>query len=171
MARSAAGERRVVVGRIGGAHGVRGWVRAQSYTDPPEALFSYRPLQLRSAGLWQDCELEQAQLTQRGVLLKLAGVDTRDQAGRLNGTDLAVPRSVLPPVAAGQYYLSDLEGLEVRTPQGEVLGSLDHFLETPAHPVMVIRGQREHLVPLVAERLLEVDLVSGTMTVDWQAEW
>jgi len=171
MARSADGERRVVVGRIGGAHGVRGWVRARSYTDPPEALFSYRPLLLQSAGAWRDCELEKAQLSERGVLLKLAGVETRDDAGRLNGAELAVPRSALPPVAPGQYYLSDLEGLEVRTPAGEVLGSIDHFLETAAHPVMVIRGEREHLVPLVAERLLEVDLACGRITVDWQADW
>jgi len=164
-------ERLVVLGRVGGAFGVKGWVKARSYTDPPGALLGYGPLWLRHGAEWRRHTVESGGCSARGVQLKLAGVDDRDQASALRGAEIAVPRSALPALARGRYYLTDLEGLEVLSPQGAMLGTVSHFIDTGSHPVMVIRGEREHLVPVVPDRLLEVDLANGRITVDWQPDW
>lgn len=165
------GRRRVILGRIGAAFGVCGWVKARSYTEPPEALFGYRPLCMGTADAWREVELEAGRVTGRGPVLKLVGIDTREDAAVLNGLEIAVPRSSLPPPPPGQYYWVDLEGLEVLSPEGHRLGRVDHILDAPAHPVLVVEGEREHLVPMVRDRVLKVDLERGRITVDWQPDW
>jgi 16S rRNA processing protein RimM len=135
-------------------------------------MLDYENVLLGKSGVWRTESVETGRATARGVQFKLLGVDDRDSASLLVGADVAVPRSALPPVEPGRYYLHDLEGLEVVTPTGELLGDVTHFLQSPAHPVMVVRReQKEHLIPVVAERLLAVDLQQGRITVDWQADW
>jgi 16S rRNA processing protein RimM len=81
-----------------------------------------------------------------------------------------VDRGELPPTAPGEVYWHDLVGLEAYTPDGVALGRVSAILELPAHPVLVLKGDRERLVPLVAERLAGVDLEGGRMTLDWHPD-
>ena len=107
----------------------------------------------------------------RGVLAKLAGIDTPEEARLKVGAEVGVPRSALPPPAQGEYYWSDLEGLEARAKDGTVLGRVDHFRSTPAGSVVVIQGEREHWVPFVRDRIVSVDLEAGRIVFDWAADW
>jgi 16S rRNA processing protein RimM len=82
----------------------------------------------------------------------------------------------LPKPAAGQYYWDDLIGLEAVSPEGELLGRIEDIRATAAHALLMIVGLRdgkrvEHLVPLVSERLLNVDLSAQRATVDWDSSW
>jgi 16S rRNA processing protein RimM len=61
-------------------------------------------------------------------------------------------------------------GLDAWTPGGEPLGRVDGVLELPAHPVLVLRGERERLVPLVPDRVVSVDLEAGRLTLDWHPD-
>jgi len=106
------------------------------------------------------------------VIARLDGVDDRDAARALIDRRIEVPREALPPPGPGEYYWADLEGMRVRTREGRALGEVDYMLATPAHDVMVIRGERERLVPFVQERfVLEVDLAGGVIVVDWDPEF
>lgn len=164
-------DRIVTLGRIGGTFGVAGWVKVQSFTDPPDNLLDYEVLQLKRRGEWAPAEIEEGRCTNRGVLLKLSGVDSPEEAQSYNGAELGVRRSDMPPPAPGEYYWTDLEGLEVVTPTGELLGRVDHFRLLPANPIVVIRGEREHLVPFVKERIVAIDLAAGRIVLDWGADW
>lgn len=166
------------MGRLSGVYGVRGWLRIHSYTEPREALLSYKDWLLEIDAHWRAVTPDEARVHGRGLVAKLAGVDDRDAAALLVGARIAVARALLPATEAGQYYWSDLVGMTVRHRDGRKLGTLAYLLATGAHDVMVVRdgddrqaaGSREILIPFVMEEIvLDVDLSAGVIDVDW--EW
>ena len=81
-------------------------------------------------------------------------------------------RKQLPAAQPGEYYWSDLQGLEVVTLQGESLGTVDHLLETGANDVLVVTGERERLIPFVLGQVVDdVDLERGEIRVDWDRDF
>jgi 16S rRNA processing protein RimM len=80
---------------------------------------------------------------------------------------IGVPRSELPPREDRDYYRADLIGCEVVNLAGVRLGAVAHFIEIPAHAVMVVRGEREYWVPAVPQHLRRVDLEARQVVVDW----
>ena len=162
---------RVVLARIGGPHGLLGWVKAESFTDPPENLGLYRTVELLREGVPRTGEILEWKRAGRGIALRLAGVETIEAARALNGVEIAIERGELPPAEPGQYYLHDLVGLQGSSREGVPLGTVTGFLELPAHPVLVlVEGERERLVPCVRERMLEVDLDGGRIILDWHPD-
>ena len=99
--------------------------------------------------------------------MKLAGIEDRDAAQTLRGAPIAVPRSELPPGDERDFYRADLIGCEVVNLAGVRLGAVTHFIEIPAHALMVVRGEREYWVPAVPQHLRRVDLKSRQVVVDW----
>lgn len=165
--------RTVLMGRILGAFGVRGELKVESYSEPLAAVLRYRPWILRdAAGTWREVEDVRGRETAKGVVARLPGVDDRDAADALRGTEILVPRTVLPPPAPGEYYWVDLEGLRVRTVEGVDLGTVAQVLPTGANDVLVVRGDRERMIPFVQPQYVTaVDLDAGTLTVDWDPDF
>ena len=160
----------LVLGRIVGLFGVRGWVKVFSYTDPREAVLKYRGLLLGQHGKWQSVEVAEGQRHGKSVIVHLEGIDDRDQAAALVGAEIGVSRDALPGLEDGQYYWSDLIGMKVVHLDGTVLGTIESMLETGAHDVMVLAGDQERLIPFVKDRIvLDVDLAERLVSVDW--EW
>ena len=164
-------QRRVVLGQVGGPFGVQGWVKVHSYTDPPENILGYGRWQLGRAGQWREVEVEDSKVTAKGVLAKLAGVATPEEARLATGEQIAVGREQLPELAPGEYYWSDLEGLAAFGRELRPLGRIEEFRATPGGTVVVIRGERQHWVPFVKERIVAVDLDAGRVVLDWDADW
>jgi 16S rRNA processing protein RimM len=168
---TAAPVRSVVIGRIGGAHGLRGWLKVLSFTDPPDNLLQHPVWSLRGPdGTATDYRLRDAEFDGRWLRASLEGVEDRDAAELLRGMEVVVARSALPPAGQREYYRDDLLGMEVRNLAGVVLGRVSHFVDAPAVPVMVIRGEREHWVPAAPPHLLRVRLEQGEIDVDWPEE-
>jgi len=165
-------ERRVVLGRISGLFGVKGWVKLHSWTQPADGLLDYPEVELGQAGHWRPARLVEGQPHGRGYIGRFEGIEDRDAAAGLIGAEIAVPREQLPPAKAGEYYWVDLVGLEVVTSEGESLGHVDHLLETGAHDVLVVAGERERLIPYTpGVHVLEVDLDGGRIVVEWDPEF
>jgi len=167
------GAEMVTVGRIAGLHGVRGWVKVYSYTEPRENILTYSPWYLRREGRWQAHALAGGRRQGKGVTAHLEGFDERDAAAALMGVEIAVRRDQLPATAANEYYWSDLIGLEVVDASGAALGRVDHLLETGANDVLVVReGELERLIPYVPQVVVRrVDLAAGRIEVDWDPAW
>lgn len=170
MPRSAGnGSRVVVLGRVGAPFGVQGWVRVESYADPPEGIASHGAIGIGSHG--ERREIVEWKRVGRGHLaLRLEGVVSVEDARRLTGEQIWVERAELGELPPGEYYREDLLGLEAVNREGRALGVVDGFIELPAHPVVVLRGERERLVPLAGGRLIEVDLAAGRVTFDWHED-
>jgi len=88
------------------------------------------------------------------------------------GSEIGIRRDQLPDTAPGVYYWGDLQGLEVVTGDGESLGTVDHLIETGANDVLVVKGDRERLIPFVLQQVVtRVDLDTGTIQVDWDKDF
>ena len=167
------GNEYIVIGRITGIYGVRGWVKIFSHTQPRENILSYATWYLKEQGAWVTCELETGRVHGKGVVAKLKGCDDRDAAAALMGNTIAIRREQLPQAAADEYYWADLIGLKVVTPEGVELGVVDSLLETGANDVLVVmQDGMERLIPFVQGRFIKgIDLASGVITVDWDPEF
>lgn len=162
----------VVVGRVTAAFGVLGWVKVLSYTRPPDNLLSYQPWCLKRDGAWLPWALDGVRLQGGTILAKPSAVTERNGASALVGSEIAVSRDVLPATDPGEYYWSDLIGLDVYTLQGIHLGRIERMIETGAHDVMQVAGERERLIPFVrGVHVRDVDLAAGRVEVDWDPEY
>lgn len=162
----------VIIGRISGLYGVKGWVKIYSHTRPKKNVLKYRPWFIQQEQAWVPRELEEGRSQGKGIVAKLLGCDDRDQAAELLERDIAVRRSQLPRPEQGSYYWADLQGLRVLTREGVDLGVVDYLFETGANDVLVVKGERERLLPLLMDQVvLEVDLDAGLMRVDWDPEF
>ena len=102
----------------------------------------------------------------------LEGIADRDAAEALPGVEVAVWRDGLPALAEGEFYWSDLVGLTVATTEGVDLGVVDRMMETGANDVLVVKGERERLIPFLMDDVVrQVDLEAGHMEVDWDPEF
>ena len=165
-------DRRVVLGRVSGLFGVRGWVKLHSFTRPPENLLEYREFALGAGASGPPLCLEEGRRHGKTLIARFAGIDDRDAAAALVGRELSVDRAALPETGGDEYYWADLIGLEVRNRDGAVLGRVEKLLATGANDVLVVRGDRERLVPFVqGQFVLDVDLDGGRITVDWDPEF
>ncbi len=157
----------IQLGFVGAPFGVRGWIKLRSHTDPPERLLEHRSLVLGQGSVWQSYRIEASGRSGGALTVKLAGVDNRDQAQALRGAQVCVPRSELPERDDRDYYRADLIGCEVVNLDGISLGSVQHFIESPAQVLMVVRGTREFWIPAVPQHLRRVDLQARRVVVDW----
>ena len=165
--------RRILLGRIHGAFGVRGELKLESFTEPAATIFRYQPWTLRDAQ-GRECELSGARgrETNKGLVATFADIADRDAAEGLRGTEIYVPRSALPPPKPGEYYWVDLEGLRVVNTEGADFGTVSHLFSTGANDVLVARGERERMIPfLEPDYIRSVDFDAGVVTVDWDADF
>lgn len=167
-----------VVGRILGVHGVQGWVKVYSYTDPMDNLQHYQPWHLKQGSHWKPVKVTGFRPQGKGLIAQIDGITDRDEAASLVGQDIGVPRDLLPTSGEGEYYWRDLIGLRVRHVDGMDLGKVVRMLETGANDVLAVRGdsnsldRRERLIPWLPDDVItEVNLAEGRMTVDWDPEF
>lgn len=162
----------VTLGRVLGAWGVKGWIKVYSYTDPRENIVNFPVWSLAQDGQRRSVELEQGRRHGSHVVVKLRRVDDRDAAELLAGAEIRVERAELAPCDDGEYYWTDLEGLRVVTREGVDLGEIDHLFATGSNDVMVVIGDRERLIPFLAEQVVHaVDLDGGRVIVEWDPEF
>ena len=161
----------ICVGRIIGAQGVKGWVKVFSDTSPRENILSYSPWKIQTGGRMQTVEVS-GRLQGKNVVVKLDGVDDRDAAIELVGSKIYILPEQLPNLDEGDFYWSDLIGLEVESLQAEPLGIIETMMATGANDVMVLQGDRERLIPFVMDDVVrEVDLANNRVVVDWKPDY
>jgi len=168
---------RVGIGRIAGVFGIKGWVKIESWTRPAENILEYADWQVGRSANWRAMHLVQGRSHGKGFIAQLADANgvvcsDRSEAERLAGSEIAILRGQLPPLAEGEYYWAELQGLEVRHLDGRVLGRVQEVIETPAHDVLAVAGERQRLIPFVVGPIVhKVDVAAGCIEVDWDPEF
>ena len=163
-------DKQVALGYISAVHGIKGWVKIHSWTRPLEAILDYQPWLLGKEQ--KPVSILDGRKQGKSLVALLPGTNDREQASEFVGQKIFVERKQLPETGPDEYYWSDLEGLEVHTLDGEILGRVDRLMETGANDVLVIRGQREHLVPFIQGQFVRrIDLETGRIDVDWDPEF
>ena len=160
--------RTVLVGEITGSYGVRGWVKVRSYTDPPGSILRYTPWLLERKGRPVEYPLIDGKPHGGNVIALLQGIENPEQARELRGSRILVDRAVFPPAEPGNFYWVDLVGLNVKNLNGQNLGRVEDLMATGANDVLIVRGDRERLIPfLTGATVRSIDLQAGEILVDW----
>jgi len=158
----------LTLGQIAGPHGVRGWLKVNSFTDPPEALLETPEWSLmRPDGRCIEVEVVHAAGHREQLRVALAKIEDRDAAQALSGSWILVQREQLPELAEREHYRDDLLEFEVQNLEGAQLGRLSHYVDLPAGTVMVVRGAAEHWIPAGPSHLRKVELEKRRLLVDW----
>lgn len=164
-------DQHVVIGRINGLYGVHGGLRVFSYTEPREQIFAYRIWQLKKKDAsWGARKVVSSKGAGKGLVAFLEGITDREQARELIGVEIAVTRDQLPPLAADEYYWTDLLHMEVVDTHGRLLGQVVELQNTGANDVMVVQGGTKVMIPWVMDEVIkQVDMEAGRVYVDWDA--
>lgn len=162
----------IVVGKISGVFGVKGWVKVRSYTEPTRNILSYSPWYLRNKTGWQVVDVKESRQHGGIPIAQLGEIRDRDQALLLRGTEIAISHAQLPKLSADEYYWSELTGLAVRTVDNIDLGTVARVMATGSNDVLVVAGDRERLIPYIREQVIKtVDLVNHLIVVDWDPDF
>ena len=103
-----------------------------------------------------------------GFVARLSGIDDRNAAVEIRGSLVGVPASNFPPPGPGEYYWRELIGLRVVNSDGTLFGTVERLIETGAHDVLVVKGERERLIPFVERFVTGVVQEDGLLRVDWE---
>ncbi|MDQ4000828.1 MAG: ribosome maturation factor RimM [Actinomycetota bacterium] len=151
----------VVIGVISAPHGVRGTLRVKSLGAGRHLRRGVEPVVEGERR-----RILAARETPKGFLIDLEGIEDRDLAGSLRGSELLLGREELDAPEEGEFYVGDLVGLEAYEEAGARVGSVADILETPAHEVLVVQDYDEEIyVPFTFEHVPKVDLEGGRIVV------
>lgn len=166
-------ERRILLGRIVGAFGIRGQIKIESWTEPRDAIFRYQPwILVEASGNERQFSGARGKESGKHLVATFPDVTDRDVVEAMRGTDIYVPRSTLPPPKAGEFYWVDLEGFRVVHVDGFEFGTVSHLFSTGANDVLAVRGDRERMVPFVEPDFVKsVDFEARLITVDWDPDF
>ncbi len=164
----------ITLGKVVGVFGVKGWVKVFSETRPKEQIFKYSPWTLTLKNSVNEVKVLSGRPQGKGLVASLAGITDCDAARLLIGAEISVPQEALPAAGIDEYYWSQLTGLRVETTDGLLLGKVTGLLETGANDVMVVKGDvadKEHLIPFTEFAVIDVDIDSGKLIVDWDPDF
>ena len=160
----------VELGRVLRPHGVSGAFIVSAYTEDPETLLTGSGLELWSPDgrTRRRAEGLTGRPATAGLIVKIPGLDRREEAAALKGWLLVRPRALLPPLPDDEVYWADLLGLSVSTPAGRALGRVGNLMEAGAGLLLVVSDQdgAERLIPFQPDFVAELDLEGGRLVVD-----
>ncbi len=161
----------LTLGQVGAPHGIAGWLLVRSFTDPPDSLLDHEEWQLSAPnGATRTIRLLEGVPYRNGLRVRFEGIADRTAAQALTGWWVRIARENLPPLAEGEHYRDDLVGFTVRNVEQVELGRVDYFADLPAGAVMVVKGEREHWLPVSKQHLLRIDAGQRLIEVDWPAQ-
>lgn len=159
----------ILIARAVRTRGLKGELVADLLTDFPERFEAVSQLTaVTRSGQQKVVELEDYWFQKDRIILKFKDFDTIEQATELVGCDFALPADERVPLEEDEYYDWELEGCTVQLVDGEVVGKVSSILKTGGTPILSITGDdgREHLVPLAAEMMVEINVAAKSIVID-----
>jgi len=162
----------IIIGRFGRPQGLKGLVRVISFTEPQHNITNYVPWYTRLNNTWQQITVLDIERHNKFILVQIKGYQQREQLSLLTNLDIAVPRSQLPNLPAGEYYWHQLMGMKVVNKDGLILGDVTDLLETGSNDVLVVSGEKRHLIPyILGDFIVHIDDEKRVITVDWDVDF
>lgn len=169
--RSNINDKPVAIGKLGKSHGIQGWLRFYSLTDPQDNALHYRPWLLATDSGLVEVNLENSSQWRQCFLVKLNAYDSINEVKPLANHSVYTWRQQFEPLADGEYYWADLIGLQVYNLEGQYLGTIDHLLATGANDVLYVKHDNgKRLVPYIDQVINRIDPAEGYIVVDWNEQ-
>ncbi|HCM46960.1 ribosome maturation factor RimM [Colwellia sp. 75C3] len=168
-------EKQIILGKVGAVYGIKGWLKIHSFTDETEAILDYFPWSLKLGNNTQTVEITDWRKHNKVLIVKVAGIDDRDEAQALVGSEILTNEAALPELSQDDFYWRDLIGMSVVTNKGYDLGVVTDMMETGANDVLVVKAnlkdgfsKKERLIPYLFEQVIEsVSIENKQICVDW----
>ncbi|MET1256049.1 ribosome maturation factor RimM [Aliikangiella maris] len=171
----------VIIGKITGVYGVKGWVKVFSHTDPRINIIKYNPWRIRIDNQWCEYPLLDGRAQGKTIVAELKGINDRNLAESLIGREIAIDQAQLESLDENEFYWRELEGLDVLNLSEQKIGRISHLIETGANDVMVVKltteqaevhGSKEMMIPYIMDDVIKkVDLQNNQILVDWDNEY
>ena len=162
----------VVIGRFGRPHGIKGLISIISFTDPRDNIPSYTDWHAYINKQWQPLKLLDLTSNNKSILTRVDGYVEREDLAYLTNIDIGIKSEQLPMLDEGDFYWSQLVGMEVVTVEGISLGQVTEILSTGANDVLVVVGEKRHLIPyLPGKSIIKVNDSQRIITVDWDMDF
>lgn len=157
----------VAIARIVKPRGLKGEVAAELLTDFPERFDGLeRVTAVREASEPFELKIEDHWFQKDRVVLKFAGFDTIESAERLRGAEICVPETEAVVLDEGEYFDWQLTGCKVETIDGTTVGEVTGLMRTGGTELLVVQGEREHLIPFATTICVEVDIENKVVVID-----
>ncbi|MDP7592483.1 MAG: ribosome maturation factor RimM [Litorilituus sp.] len=165
----------IILGKVGAVYGIKGWLKIHSFTGEPDAILDYFPWSLKLGNNTQAVEITDWRKHNKGLIVKVDGIDDRDEAQAIVGSEILTNKNSLPDLPQGEFYWRDLIGMNVVTSKGYDLGTVSDMMETGANDVLVVKAnlndgfsKKERLIPYLFEEVIEsVSIENKQICVDW----
>lgn len=162
----------VVMGRFGRVHGIKGFITLHSHAEQRNTILNYTPLYAFINNQWQEIELEEVVITNKHILVRVAGYNERERVAYLTNCDIAITKEQLPDLPADEFYWHQLMGMKVINQKGELLGTVCEMMPTGANDVLIVTGEKRFLIPYLPGRtVINVDTQQQTIEVDWDSDF
>jgi len=162
----------VVMGKVLVPYGVNGWVKVYSFTEKIESFLTYKKLFLsKDQTTWLEIKPIEIKLHGKTIIAKFSEIADRTQAENYKNYLIGVPKDYLPQLNENQYYWNDLIGFEVLNLQNFSFGLVDTYIETGANDVIVVKGDKERLIPYTSMTVLKIDTIKDKIIVDWDEDF
>ncbi len=158
--------KKIIMGRFGAPHGIKGAIKLHSWSTPTENIFNYSPWYLKANGEWRTVA---PKLLSQGnhLITAIEDISDREAAATLTNLDIYVDRTQLPQLSPGQYYWSDLAGMDVMTECKNMLGKVAYVFNTGSNDILAVQGERERMLPFLPETVVDIDMHNNTILVNW----
>lgn len=163
----------VIIAKIGAPHGIRGDLKLLTFTENPDSILDFKVFELEHKPN-QFKPLPDHRIFRKGDGFFIAFEHCKDRdiaRQQYTNKHLAVSRDELGEAAEGEIFWRDLEGLTVINQEGVELGKVDHLFDTGSNDVLVLKGEKPHLIPYVDQHVLYVDLEKSIISVDWDEDF
>lgn len=166
----------MVVGRVAGAYGVRGWLKVACFGSARDSALPHAAHWYLSGRPDVDAApraARQARVHGAHVVAQLDGIASREAAEALKGAEVSVSRSAFPPLPEGEFYWVDLIGCRVESPRGTDLGVVSALADHGAHALLSVTGPDgvERLIPFVEPHVVDVDTGARRIVADWELDY
>lgn len=162
----------MIVGRFGRVHGVKGFISVHSFTEPRDNILNYSPWHVFLSKQWQPVESLDIKVNNKSIVVLVKGYEQRELASRLTNMEIAVRKGSLPKLEAGEYYWHDLLDMQVINHEGKTLGKVTKIMPTGANDVLIVTGEKRHLIPYLPEKvILAVHASEQWIEVDWDPDF
>ena len=162
----------LVIGRFGRSHGIKGLITVISFTEPRDNILNYTNWHIAVNNTWQPLNVLQTSVTNKSILAQIEGYNQPEQVAHLTNVEIAVKREQLDELLPDEYYWHDLIGMHVVNTQGATLGDVTEIMATGSNDVLVVEGERRHLVPYLPDDVIvTINASQRIITVDWDADF
>lgn len=162
----------VIIGRFGRPHGIKGFIKIHSFTDPADNILRYTDWHVFFKNQWQPIKLSGLEVHNKTIVTRVDGYTERESVADLTNADIAVAKEQLAELEPGEYYWHQLIGMQVKNQKGESFGRVIEVMPTGANDVLVVQGEKKHLIPyLLGQFIIDINLDQQLIVVDWELDF